>query len=46
MLQPMLDQPLPEDETLLQKMCRPLEALFIMRWQLWQILKLCTIHQA
>jgi hypothetical protein len=27
-------------------MCRPLEALFIMRWQLWQILKLCTIHQA
>jgi hypothetical protein len=46
MLQSVLDQPLPQDQTLLQKTCCPLEALFIVSWQFWQILKLCTIHQA
>jgi hypothetical protein len=45
MLQSMIDQPLPEDQTLLQKKCCPLEAFFIMCWELWQILKLCTVHQ-
>jgi hypothetical protein len=41
----MLDQPLSEDETLLKKKCCPLEAFSIMCWELWQILKLCTVHQ-
>jgi len=41
----MLDQPLSEDEALLKKKCCPLEAFSIMCWELWQILKLCTVHQ-